>query len=182
MFTHAPPSPPPPLSPPLAPPMLPPSLPAPPPSPPPLLNCTLDHLSSRGLKPFNYSVDSPDGTLHAEVSASFEFMLLNDEVSCYASGRQYQASTNMSTRWSCADVASYRTMTTAQSGGLLFGQSCPGIDGEIFGDRVADAHDMRVILVRFCPIAICQDCTCAPNKPFVSRSPSPARSLWNFSL
>jgi hypothetical protein len=79
-------------------------------------------------------------------------MLFNDEVSCYASGRQHPTS-GMPERWACADVATYQTMSNARAGGLLFGQQCPGTPpGEIYGDRVADAHDMRVILVRLsCP-------------------------------
>jgi hypothetical protein len=36
------------------------------------VNCSLDHLRSKGLSPFNYSLNLPDGTLHAEVAASFE--------------------------------------------------------------------------------------------------------------
>ena len=51
-------------------------------------------------------------------------------------------------------MATYQTMSNARAGGLLFGQQCPGTPpGEIYGDRVADAHDMRVILVRLsCPL------------------------------
>jgi hypothetical protein len=46
--------------------------PSPPPAPPPLVNCTLDHLRPSGANTFNYTLDQPDGTLHAEVAASFE--------------------------------------------------------------------------------------------------------------
>ena len=82
-------------------------------------------------------------------------MLLNDEVSCYASGRR-QPTASVPERWTCADVATYQTMSHAQAGGLLFGQQCPGTPaGEIYGDRVADAHDMRVILVRFIAVHQC---------------------------
>ena len=148
LFEQAPPRPPPPPPPP---PPKPPATPPTSPPPPPLLNCTVDHLAYHGNGPLNYSLETADGNLYAEVSSSFDFVELDHAVACLASNPSSDSNVlgyaADPLRWACADVATYETMGRAESGGELFGQVCPGTNGEVFGDRVVDAHDVRVMLM-----------------------------------
>ena len=115
-----------------------------PPSPPPPLDCTVDHLSFLGSNPLNYTLAHADGHLEAEISASWDFAQTSNELSCFIAGRN-PIGQGSAQDWACLDIATYQTMyRVQQSGRPLYGQSCAG---QVYGDRVVDAHDIRVWLL-----------------------------------
>ena len=131
----------------------PPPLP-PPPSPPPLrLDCALDYLTYAGPNPLNYSFGS-DGSLGAELSAARDFMQLSsaENIACFIIGRHASQEGVSPQEWACADVATYHTMYEAHAAGEpRYGQNCTGASDKrmngIYGDRLVDAHDVRVLLL-----------------------------------
>ena len=73
-----------------------------------------------------------------------------EAVACLIEGRHLPESSPLPSdprAWACLDVATYQTMSLAARGARRYGQTCVGDASNVYGDRVVDAHDARVILL-----------------------------------